>query len=82
MAADNGAVVEDFDTDPGMAVVVYSETFVERWMELAGGSRLVLVLALVALWGHPRPSLVVVGRRKRQGERQTGLLELGHPVVD
>ena len=61
MAADNGAVVEGFDTDPDMAAVVHFGTCVERWMELVGGSPLVLVLSPVARCGHPRPSPVVVG---------------------
>ena len=70
MVADNGdAVVEGFDTDPGMAAVANSGTCVEHLMELVGGSPLVLVLAPTAHCGHPRLSLVVVGRKKRQGER-------------
>lgn len=70
MAADTGdVVVEGFDTDPGMAVVANSGTCVERLMELVGGSPLVLVLAPMAHCGHPRLSLVVVGRKKKQDER-------------
>lgn len=82
MAADNGVVAEDFDTDPDMADVVHSETCVGRRVELVGGWPLVLALGSVARCDHPRPSPVVVDWKRRQDEQQTDLLKLGHPAVD
>lgn len=82
VAADNGAAVEGFDTDPGMAVVVNSETCEELRTEVVDGSQLMRVFAEVARCGHHRLSPVAVDRQKRQDGRQTNLLKLGPLVVD